>query len=45
MRNAYLEENKGNKIETLLFEENGGRHSFPNGVKEKDYYWLDKHLK
>ncbi len=44
-KNAYLEENKGNKIETLLFEENGGRHSFPNGVKEKAYYWLDKHLK
>lgn len=44
-KNSYLEENEGNKIETLLFEENGGRHSFPIGVKEQAYSWLDSHLK
>ena len=37
--------NGGTNIEVLLFEENGGRHCFPTGVKEQAYLWLDKHLK
>lgn len=37
--------NAGTDIEVLLFEENGGRHCFPAGVKERAYLWLDKHLK
>ena len=41
---AYLS-NGGKDIETLLFEENGGRHCFPPKVKEKAYSWLDRHLK
>lgn len=41
---AYLS-NGGKGIETLLFEENGGRHCFPPKVKEKAYSWLDRHLK
>lgn len=42
---AYLNENNGANITTLLFEENGGRHSFPAGVKEQAYKWLDDQLK
>ncbi len=42
---AYLNENNGKDITTLLFEENGGRHSFPKGVKEQAYKWLDGKLK
>lgn len=41
---SYLN-NNGTDIETILFEENGGRHCFPAGVKEQAYTWLDKHLK
>lgn len=41
---AYLS-NGGKDIETLLFEENGGRHCFPPKVKEKAYSWLDRHLR
>ncbi len=29
----------------FLFEENEGRHSFPAGVKEQAYKWLDERLK
>jgi dienelactone hydrolase len=42
---SYLEENNGKDITTLLFEENGGRHSFPAGVKGQVYKWLDERLK
>ena len=41
----YLNENKGDDITTLLFEEGGGTHSFPQGVKEIVYKWLDERLK
>lgn len=44
-KNAYLKEGKGNGLDTLLFEENGGRHSFPPKVKEQAYQWLDEHLR
>lgn len=44
-KQSYLNENNGNDITTLLFEENGGTHSFPPGVKQKVYQWLDEHLK
>lgn len=44
-KQAYISENKGNDITTLLFEEGGGTHSFPNGVKELVYKWLDERLK
>lgn len=43
-KNTYLKKG-GTDIETVLFEENGGRHCFPSGVKEQAYLWLDKHLK
>ncbi len=43
-KNAYLR-NGGTDIVTILFEENKGRHSFPSGVKEQSYNWLDQHLK
>lgn len=44
-KNAYLNEGNGCNIDTLFFEENDGRHSFPTEVKEQAYQWLDKHLK
>ncbi|MBO5245737.1 MAG: prolyl oligopeptidase family serine peptidase [Eubacterium sp.] len=44
-KNAYLNEGKGSSINTLFFEENKGRHSFPPEVKEQAYRWLDEHLK
>lgn len=44
-KNAYLNEGKGNNIDTLFFEENGGRHSFPTQVREQAYQWLDERLK
>ena len=43
-KDKYLK-NDGTDIEIVLFEENGGRHCFPKGVKEQAYSWLDKHLK
>ena len=42
---SYLGENNGTDVTTLLFEENDGRHSFPAGVKEQAYKWLDERLK
>lgn len=44
-KQSYLNQNNGSDITTLLFEENGGRHSFPDGVKEQAYTWLDERLK
>lgn len=41
---SYLQ-NGGKNITTVLFEENGGRHCFPPGIKEQAYLWLDKYLK
>lgn len=43
-KDKYLK-NGGTDIEIILFEENGGRHCFPTGVKEQAYSWLDRHLK
>lgn len=43
-KNAYLNAGR-NDIVTILFEENDGRHSFPPGVKEQAYSFLDKYLK
>lgn len=43
-RQAYIKDD-GTDITILLFEENGGRHCFPHGVKKQAYSWLDKHLK
>lgn len=43
-RQAYIKDG-GTDITILLFEENGGRHCFPHGVKKQAYSWLDKHLK
>ena len=37
--------NGGSAIETVLFEENGGRHCFPPLLKKQAYQWLDNHLK
>ncbi len=44
-KNAYLSENLGSEIRTMLFEENKGRHSFPKEIREQAYSWLDKYLK
>lgn len=44
-KQSYLSENNGNDITTLLFDEGGGSHSFPQGVKEIVYKWLDERLK
>lgn len=43
-KNSYIR-NGGTDIETVLFEENGGRHCFPPLLKERAYKWLDAHLK
>lgn len=43
-KNAYLNAG-GIDIVTNLFEENAGRHSFPSGIKEQAYSFLDKYLK
>jgi len=43
-RDKYLEAGVGDDIELLFFDENGGKHDFPAGVREKAYDWLDKHL-
>lgn len=43
-KESYLH-NSGSDIETVLFEENGGRHCFPPLLKEQAYQWLDTHLK
>jgi hypothetical protein len=43
-KESYLQ-NGGSDIETVLFEENGGRHCFPPLLKEQAYQWLDTHLK
>lgn len=43
-KNAYIQTG-GSDIETVLFEENEGRHCFPPQLKEQAYKWLDSHLK
>lgn len=43
-KQSYIS-NGGTDITTIIFEENNGRHSFPPGVKEQAFQWLDKHLK
>lgn len=43
-KESYLQ-NGGSDIETVLFEENGGRHCFPPQLKNQAYKWLDAHLK
>ncbi len=42
-KDAY-QKNGGTDIETILFEEEDGRHCFTAGVKEQAYSWFDKHL-
>lgn len=43
-KESYIQ-NGGSDIQTVLFEENGGRHCFPPLIKEQAYQWLDSHLK
>ncbi len=43
-KESYIQ-NGGSDIQTVLFEENGGRHCFPHLIKEQAYQWLDSHLK
>ncbi len=33
------------RVEVITFEEGGGAHAFPAGVKEQVYSWLDTYLK
>ncbi|MBC7936603.1 MAG: prolyl oligopeptidase family serine peptidase [Rhizobacter sp.] len=42
---AYKAKNVGEHLQTIYFDEEGGRHSFPPGVKAKAFGWLDKYLK
>lgn len=43
-KESYIQ-NGGSDIQTVLFEESGGRHCFPHLIKEQAYQWLDSHLK
>jgi dienelactone hydrolase len=32
-------------LKTIYFDENGGNHAFPPGIREKAYRWIDSYLK
>ena len=42
---AYRAYDKKENLKFLYFDEGGGRHAMPPGVKEEVYTWLDLHLK
>lgn len=44
-RKRYEALGAGAKLRTIYFDEDGGNHAFPRGVKEKVYRWLDGFLK
>jgi dienelactone hydrolase len=44
-RQRYRELNVSENLRVIYFEENNGYHSFPPGVKQQVYQWLDSHLK
>lgn len=44
-RKRYEGLGAGAKLRTIFFDEDGGNHTFPCGVREKVYEWLDSYLK
>lgn len=44
-RDKYLEAAPGGDMGLIFFDEEGGGHDFPPGVREQAYEWLDKRLK
>ena len=45
IRPVYNDLGAGDEFEVLFFDEQGGRHAFPPGVKRTVYGWIDRHLK
>jgi dienelactone hydrolase len=43
-RSNYVKHHATDKLRTLYFDEGGGNHAFPPGVRQAVYEWLDKQL-
>ena len=44
-QNSYATAGAGEKLQSLFFDEGGGGHDFPPGVRQQAYKWLDLQLK
>lgn len=42
--NRYYQKSGNTRVKVITFDEGGGAHAFPAGVKEQVYAWLDSYL-
>ena len=43
-RETYRELDANDNLRVIYFDESGGNHAFPPGIKEQVYQWLDEHI-